>query len=76
MMYRKPRFLEVLHSIREEMSREADYDVELFAEMMRSGQRPRHGPVRNIRGFRSRAPRADEETKAEAKPTRRKKAAR
>ena len=58
-MYRKPRFLEELHAIREEMSREADYDVELFAEMVRSGARPSHGPVRNIRGFRSRAPRAD-----------------
>ena len=76
MMYRKPRFLEVLHAIREEMSREADYDVELFAEMMRSGLRPRHGPVRNIRGFRSRAPRADAEPKTETKPPRRKKAAR
>jgi hypothetical protein len=71
-MYRKPRFLEMLHAIREEMSREADYDVELFAEMMRSGVRPRYGPVRNIRGFRSRAPRADQETKVEAKPARRK----
>jgi hypothetical protein len=60
-MYRKPRFLEMLHAIREEMSREADYDVELFAEMARTGARPRHGPERNIRGFRSRAPRADEE---------------
>jgi hypothetical protein len=59
-MYRKPRFLEELHAIREEMSREADYDVELFAEMVRSGARPGHGPVRNIRGFRSRAPRAAE----------------
>ena len=59
-MYRKPRFLEELHAIREEMSREADYDVELFAEMVRSGATPRHGPVRNIRGFRSRPPRADE----------------
>ncbi len=58
-MYRKPRFLEVLHAIREEMSREADYDVELFAEMARSGQRPQHGPERNIRGYKSRAPRAD-----------------
>jgi hypothetical protein len=56
-MYRKPRFLEELHAIREEMSREADYDVELFAEMVRSGATPRQGPVRNIRGFRSRAPR-------------------
>ena len=59
-MYRKPRFLEELHAIREEMSREADYDVELFAEMIRSGARPHHGPERNIRGFRSRAPRAAE----------------
>ena len=30
-MYRRPKFLEVLHAIREEMSREADYDVDLFA---------------------------------------------
>jgi hypothetical protein len=58
-MYRRPRFLEVLHSIREEMSREADYDVDLFAEMVRSGVRPQHGPQRVIRGFRTRAPRAE-----------------
>lgn len=58
-MYRRPKFLEVLHTIREEMSREADYDVDLFAEMVRSGIRPSHGPERIIRGFRSRAPRAD-----------------
>lgn len=37
-MYRKPKFLEVLHEIREEMSREADFDVDLFAEMVRSGR--------------------------------------
>jgi hypothetical protein len=66
-MYRKPRFLEVLHAIREEMSREADYDVDLFTEMVRSGARPAHGPERNIRGFKSRAPRAEhEETAVEA----------
>ena len=59
-MYRKPKFLEVLHALREEMSREADYDVELFAEMVRSGVRPEHGPERNVRGFKSRAPRADD----------------
>ena len=58
-MYRRPKFLEVLHSIREEMSREADYDVDLFAEMVRSGVQPLHGPTRVIRGFRSRAPRAE-----------------
>ena len=56
-MYRKPRFLVVLHTIREEMSREADYDVDLFAEMVRSGVSPSEGPVRNVRGFKSRAPR-------------------
>ena len=61
-MYRKPHFLEMLHAIREEMSREADYDVELFAEMARTGRRPAHGAARNIRGFRTRAPRADEAT--------------
>lgn len=59
-MYRRPRFLEVLHAIREEMSREVDYDVDLFAEMVRSGVRPSHGPERRIRGVKSRAPRADE----------------
>jgi hypothetical protein len=59
-MYRKPRFLEELHTIREEMSREADYDVDLFTEMVRSGVRPLEGPVRNIRGFKSRAPRGPE----------------
>ncbi|HEY0385274.1 MAG TPA: hypothetical protein VGC64_04650 [Pyrinomonadaceae bacterium] len=55
-MYRKPRFLEMLHAIREEMSREADYDVDLFTEMVRSGARPLFGAERNIRGFKSRAP--------------------
>ena len=60
-MYRKPRFLEELHAIREEMSRECDYDTELFAEMVRSGKKPRVGPVRNIRGRRLRAPGQDED---------------
>ena len=59
-MYRRPRFLEMLHAIREEMSREADYDVELFAEMARTGARPAHGPARNVRGFRKRAPRSEQ----------------
>jgi hypothetical protein len=58
-MYRKPRFLEELHVIREEMSRECDYDVDLFAEMVRTGNRPQFGPVRNIRGVRVYAPAQD-----------------
>jgi hypothetical protein len=58
-MYRKPKFLEVLHAIREQMSREADYDVDLFTELVRSGAQPSQGAERNIRGYKSRAPRVD-----------------
>jgi hypothetical protein len=36
-MYRRPKFLEVLLDIRQEMARVADYDVDLFAEMVRTG---------------------------------------
>jgi hypothetical protein len=41
-MYRRPKFLEALHEIREEMSREADYDMDLFAEMVRNGEDSKH----------------------------------
>lgn len=61
-MYRRPKFLEVLHAIREDMSREVDYDVDLFAEMVRSGVRPAYGPERIIRGMRTRALRDEVET--------------
>ena len=60
-MYRRPKFLEVLHAIREEMSREVDYDVDLFAEMVRSGIRPSYGPERIIRGVKTRAARDENE---------------
>jgi len=39
-MYRRPKFLELLLTIREEMAREADYDVDFFVEMVRSGIQP------------------------------------
>jgi hypothetical protein len=39
-MYRRPKFLEVLLEIRQQMAREADYDIDLFAEMVRSGTFP------------------------------------
>ena len=58
-MYRRPKFLSELLRIRETMSREVDYDVDLFAEMVRSGRRPAHGAERNIRGFRTRAAQSD-----------------
>lgn len=73
-MYRRPKFLEVLHAIREEMSREVDYDVDLFAEMVRSGIRPAYGPERIIRGIRTRAARNDDEAEAEIQPRPRKRA--
>lgn len=37
-MYRRPKFLEILLEVREQMSRDADYDVDLFAERVRSGK--------------------------------------
>lgn len=36
-MYRRPKFLEVVIEIRQSMAREADYDVDLFSEMLRNG---------------------------------------
>lgn len=57
-------------AIREEMARECDYDVDLFAEMVRSNQAPKHGPARNIRGVRKYAPLPEE---PEARSPRRKK---
>jgi len=74
-MYRRPKFLEVLHTIREEMSREADYDVDLFTEMVRSGNQPSHGPQRVIRGFRTRAPRAEQANGKTTKRRQRKRSA-
>ena len=74
-MYRRPKFLEVLHAIREEMSRAADYDVDLFAEMVRSGKAPAHGPERIIRGFKSRAPKAKADKSKVTKDRQRKRAA-
>lgn len=37
-MYRRPKFLEILLEIREQMSRDADFDTDLFVEMVRSGK--------------------------------------
>lgn len=74
-MYRRPKFLEVLHAIREEMSREVDYDVDLFAEMVRSGARPMHGPERIIRGIRTRATRDEVEADLDVPEVRPKKRA-
>jgi hypothetical protein len=39
-MYPRSKFQEVLLEIREEMAREADFDVDLFAEIVRTGSGP------------------------------------
>ena len=44
-MYRRPKFLEVLLEIRQEMARQADYDVDLFAETVRSGKISAEGKI-------------------------------
>lgn len=36
-MYRRSIFLDVLIAIRQEMARDADYDVDLFVERARTG---------------------------------------
>jgi len=38
-MYRRPKFLEILLETRREMAREAGFDVDVFAEIVRSGDR-------------------------------------
>ncbi len=48
--------MEILHEIREEMSREADYDMDLFAEMARSGK-----PVKKSSGRRFQMPGTESE---------------
>jgi hypothetical protein len=49
-MYRRPKFLEILHEIRAEMSRETDYDMDLFAESIRSGKLSRAAKAHLICG--------------------------
>lgn len=75
-MYRRPKFLEVLHAIREQMSREVDYDVDLFAELVRSGIRPTHGPERIIRGKRTNVPSPETEIELDQAEKPRKRAGR
>ena len=50
-MYSRPRFLEELHAIREEMSRECDYDMDLFAQVIHNNQPPSEETIYNQRSF-------------------------
>lgn len=46
-MYPRSKFQEVMLQVREEMAREADFDVDLFIEMVRSGSRARAKTARH-----------------------------
>ena len=47
-MYPRSKFQEVLLEIRQEMAREADFDVDLFAEIVRSGAGPRDANIHSL----------------------------
>ena len=59
-MYRRPKFLEILIDIRQEMSRSADYDMDLFAEMVRSGKFPDNRHLFNSEELRDKNDRNDD----------------
>ena len=47
-MYPRSKFQEVLLEIRQEMAREADFDVDLFAEIVRTGAGPRDPVIHSL----------------------------
>ena len=47
-MYPRSKFQEVLLEIRQEMAREADFDVDLFAEIVRTGSGPWDARIHSI----------------------------
>ena len=49
-MYPRSKFQEVLLEIRQEMAREADFDVDLYAEFVRTGAGPRDPKIHSLEG--------------------------
>jgi hypothetical protein len=47
-VYPRSKFQEVLLEIRQEMAREADFDVDLFAEIVRSGVGPQDARIHSL----------------------------
>jgi hypothetical protein len=56
-MYPRSKFQEVLLEIRQEMARDADFDVDLFAEIVRTGAGPRDARIHSL-GDQSGSPKA------------------
>lgn len=69
-MYRRPKFLEILLEIRQDMAHEADYDVDLFAEIARSGKRPPNVKPRPVVTDGMQPVVSDEEIKKAPRPRR------
>jgi len=63
-MYRRTKFIEILHEIRQEMAAEADYDAVLFAENVRSGSHARGG-LKKLKNERAASAKAAEPADAE-----------
>lgn len=47
-MYPRSKFQEVLLEIRQEMAREADFDVDMFAEIVRTGAGPQDARIHSM----------------------------
>ena len=47
-MYPRSKFQEILLEIRQEMARDADFDVDLFAEIVRTGAGPRDAKIHSL----------------------------
>lgn len=47
-MYPRSKFQEILLEIRQEMAREADFDADLFAEIVRTGVGPRDPLIHSL----------------------------
>lgn len=58
-MYPRSKFQEILLEIRQEMAREADFDVDLFAEIVRTGSGPRDARIHSLSDQPSPSPRKD-----------------
>lgn len=47
-MYPRSKFQEILLEIRQEMARDADFDVDLFSEIVRTGAGPRDPKIHSL----------------------------
>ena len=68
-MYPRSKFQEVLLEIRQEMARDADFDVDLFAEIVRTGSGPRDARIHSLSDQSSASPKASRKGRSPMNPT-------